>query len=242
MGASRSHAAAAVVAAFALVLVGCDALLGLGSYENVACAFDCGADAHEAAATAGGDAADEEETGTATDGGAHDGEAGVVVTPDSGWPVPTAHELWAHWPMPNPDAAAGPDAATLPNTMTYDAGDGDGGGPVVVDVVTKLSWSRQAQTATSYDEAWKACVSLGSSWRVPTRIELVSLIDFTQPSGSPTIEPTVFPSVKALPTWTSSAVAGDASPPSYWTVDFTTGLTASGGSASQVMCVSGGTP
>jgi len=241
MAASRSLAAVGVCAAFALVLVACDALLGLGSYENVACAFDCHDAAQEAAQGAGGDAGDERDA--VTDGGAHDvGDAGIVVTPDSGWPVPTAHELWAHWPMPNPDAAAGPDSEPLPHTMTYDAGADDGGGPVVVDVVTRLSWSRQAQTASTYDDAWKACVFLGSGWRVPTRIELVSLIDFTQLSGSPTIEPSVFPSVKALPTWTSSAVAGDAAPASYWTVDFTTGLTASGGSASQVLCVSGGTP
>ena len=241
MVASRSLAAVGVCAAFALVLVACDALLDLGSYQNVACAFDCSDAAQEAAQGSAGDAGDGGDA--VTDGGAHaDGDAGIVVTPDSGWPVPTAHELWAHWPMPNPDAAAGPDSAPLPNAMTYDAGAGDGGGPVVVDVVTRLSWSRQAQTATTYDDAWRACIPLGNGWRVPTRIELVSLIDFTQPSGSPTIEPTVFPSVKALPTWTSSAVAGDAAPPSYWMVDFTTGLTASGGSASQVLCVSGGTP
>jgi hypothetical protein len=241
MVASRSLAAVAVCAAFALALVACDALLGLGSYENVACAFDCSDAAQEAAQATAGDAG--EGGGVVTDSGSDaDAEAGIVVIPDSGWPVPTAHELWAHWPMPNPDAAAGPDAAFLPNPMTYDAGAGDGGGPVVVDVVTRLSWSRQAQTATTYDDAWKACLSLGNAWRVPTRIELVSLIDFTQPSGSPTVDPTVFPSVKALLTWTSSAVAGDAAPPSTWTVDFTTGLTASGGSASQVLCVSGGTP
>src|ERR1700691_4749000 len=41
----RTAAAIAALGALALALAACDLLLGLSSYRDVACAFDCGADA-----------------------------------------------------------------------------------------------------------------------------------------------------------------------------------------------------
>jgi hypothetical protein len=241
MAASRRQAVAVVVGASALALVACDAILDLGQYHDVACAEGCDSGTKDSGTLPGPDAV--ADTAMMLESGADasadaDADAGDVSLPDSE-PVPTGHELWAHWPMPNPDAALGPESSTaLPNPMTYDAG-ADGGAAVVYDVVTKLTWSRQAKSATSYDGAWAAC-SLGTGWRVPTRIELVSLIDFTR---IPTLDTTTFLDAGGALTWTSSAVAGDGGPSGYyWVVDFGTGLTAQGGTPSQVLCVNGGTP
>ena len=251
MAGSRRKAATVGLAALSVTLVACDALLGLGQYQDVACAFDCDAgepgeageagfvnrvDAAEAGFTSEGGMPMEGGTGADADAEA---DTGFVVLPESGPPVPTGHEIWAHWPMPNPDAAIGPESSTpLPHAMSYDAG-AEGGSAIAYDVVTGLAWSRAPQAAATYVEAWQHCAKT-TGWRVPTRIELVSLIDFTQPSGMPTIDPATFPTVLAARTWTSSSVAGSTS--AYWTVDFATGLTASSGGATQVLCVEGGTP
>ncbi|HEY6460606.1 MAG TPA: DUF1566 domain-containing protein, partial [Polyangiaceae bacterium] len=176
-----------------------------------------------------------------------------VATPDA-WPVPTGNETWAHWRMPNPDASVGPDGAPPPpNPMAYDAGadaSADGGSPVAVDTVTGLAWVRASFAASTYDAAWIACTTQtssspsGASWRVPTRIELVSLVDFTR---QPTIDPNVFPGAQSASYWTSSTVPGDGGPSGWWTVNFSSGLVATvAASASAlptyVLCVSGGTP
>ena len=188
MGASR-RALVPCLAAAALALAACDALLGLGQYKDVDCAVDCGTDAREGSTAfpEASEAADGPDAASMSDAGL-DGDAfgttADVAIPEGGWPVPTGHEIWAHWPMPNPDAAIAPDASTLlPHPMTYDAG-ADGGDLVAYDVVTRLTWYRQSMSAKDYGTAWQACEGLnGVGWRVPTRIELVSLIDFTQPSG-----------------------------------------------------------
>jgi hypothetical protein len=257
MGASRRVVTVAAVAAW--TLAACDVLLGLDKYQDVACAFDCAADTgprpdvHDATPLP-----DVLEVGSDGEGGlGPDADAGAdvadahdagVVAYDGGPVAPTAHEVWAHWPMPNPDAAIAPDASTLlPHAMTYDAGI-DGGAAIVYDAVTKLSWARTAAAnVSSIDQATSACAAaaatLGGAWRVPTRIELVSLIDFTQPSGQPTIDPVAFPDTPAAPYWTSSAVPGDGGPSGYWSVSFATGLAANTApAATTVRCVSGGTP
>jgi hypothetical protein len=235
--------------AFSL-LAGCDALLGLGPYQIVDCAFDCGVDAgdasvadvHEASVEADvRDSGPVEADADAEAGGEAEAEAEAqaqVPDADAGWPLPTAHQSWAHWLMPNPDASIAPDSSTLlPNQMAYDTG-ADGGADVVLDSVTGLSWWRQGLPATTLDAAWQQCQSIspGAGWRVPTRIELVSLIDFTH---VPTIN-TVFPTRGDI-YWTSSPVATDAGVP-YWSVSFATGLVMNDAtSANYVRCVLGDT-
>jgi hypothetical protein len=234
------RSALAGLAVFALTIAACDVLIGLNQYSDVACQYaDCGSDVADTGL--GSDAYDAGqvpetgslETGADGDDGGTDADAstGDVRVPESGWPVPTGHQTWAHWPMPNPDAAIAPDSATmLPHTMAYDAGADASilSGGTVLDLVTGTRWTRsftlvQAQTL---DAAWEKCVSQPNGpWRVPTRIELLSLVDFTQARLSPTADPTAFPDTAPNTYWTSSPVAGDDGPTGlYWAIDFGTGL------------------
>ena len=241
MGSSRK--AVAALAVIAATVAACDALLGIGDYSKVDCAFDCSVVAVDAS-----------EAGAATDTGldvfdagnpdAGDGDAGEVDSAleaqpgDGAVDAPSVLLRWAQWPMPNPDAAIAPEASTLlPNTMAYDAG-ADGGSTTVLDLVTNLTWSRPAHSATTIGAATTYCSTLpGTGWHVPTRIQLVSLIDFTQPSSNPTIDVTTFPGTPQQRFWTSSTVPGDGGV--TWVVDFGTGLTSTGGGtyASNVLCV-----
>jgi hypothetical protein len=244
----RSRVALALVAALAGCALACDALLGLGGYQEVNC-LDCG----QGAAEGGDDAADApmETTSTpdasdASDAAdvldASDGDAGdtspVFDGPIDGPPLTL---LWARWSMPNPDASIAPTISgspSLPNPMAYDAG-ADAG--TALDVVTGLTWTRGSFQAATFDAAVTACAGQpGTGWHVPTRIQVVSLIDFTQPIGVPKIDPVAFPSTPAARFWTSSQVPGDAATPLYWLVDFSTGLVQETTAASYVRCVKEG--
>jgi hypothetical protein len=48
-------------------------------------------------------------------------------------------------------------------------------------------------------------------WRLPTAIELVSLVDFTIASPGPTIDATAFPGALGNLHWTASPLAGSSS-------------------------------
>jgi hypothetical protein len=184
------------------------------------------------------DAAYEAEADTAV------AEAGLDVAP------PTVTEIWVHWPMPNPDAAIAPTLpsldAALPHPMAYTAGDA---GQPVFDRVTHLTWEAVATRAPSYVDAELYCLSLAQTtsmhWRVPTRIELVSLIDFTR---VPTINSDVFAfpadagAADPMWTWSSSLALPDADPTmsDHWAVSFADGSVATGSAARWVLCVNGG--
>ncbi len=77
-----------------------------------------------------------------------------------------------------------------------------------------------------WSQAGAYCSSLSlagqTGWRLPSEIELYSLVDFTVTSGA-TIDATAFPNTPAVWFWSSSPVAGY---PSYaWVVDFYSGST-----------------
>ena len=91
---------------------------------------------------------------------------------------------WAEWPMPNGPADV---TAGAPNPESYtDNGDG-----TVTDNVTGLMW-QQAEPAIGNIETWDNavahCQSLTlaghSDWRLPSRIELVSIVDLGQSEPS----------------------------------------------------------
>jgi Protein of unknown function (DUF1566) len=150
---------------------------------------------------------------------------GIIGTGDAGTGGAVAAGDWAGWPMPNDqvDVTAG-----APNLESYtDNGDG-----TVTDNVTGLMW-QQAVSATTYTwaDAVAYCPTLTlaghSDWRLPSRIELVSIVDLgvTSGSGAP-INATYFPSMPAsggFRFWTSSPSADSSS--RAWYVDFAFGST-----------------
>ena len=153
--------------------------------------------------------------GTVADGevarapdGAADASGGCAVV------APSSH--WATWPMPDSTSTV---TASAPS---YDVGVTG----VVSDRVTGLTWQR-AVSADSYGWAAAAdhcaCLRLAGhdDWRLPTRIELVSLIDVRR--QSPAIDPSAFPDTPGEWFWTSSRAADD--PAAAWYVAFFDGDT-----------------
>jgi hypothetical protein len=105
--------------------------------------------------------------------------------------------------MPNPALGV------LPNPVSYTVSDS---GNQVTDDVTGLVWQRHIQDRShTWDEAKQYCSCLTidglAGWRLPSRIELVSLVDWT--TTSPTIDIAAFPSTPSENFWTSGVVVGD---------------------------------
>jgi hypothetical protein len=100
----------------------------------------------------------------------------------------------------------------------------------VYDAKTKLTW-QQTVTAAGYPwgsastagTAQNYCGALplaGGGWRVPTVVELQSLVDYSQ-QGGPYIDPTAFPNTPSAVFWTADVVVG--SPTYAWFVGFNYG-------------------
>jgi hypothetical protein len=122
--------------------------------------------------------------------------------------------------MPNSQADV---TAGAPNLETYN----DNGDGTVTDSVTALMWQQVVPTATySQAGAVNYCSTLKlagySDWRLPSVIELVSIVDLGE--SRPSIGGTYFPSTPAKVFWSASPVAG--SPSSAWYVNFNDGSTA----------------
>lgn len=120
---------------------------------------------------------------------------------------------WANWPMPNSPPEG-------PNTQSYSFQ-----GDIVRDVVTGLSWQRNIPS-DSFDQpqavAYCAGLVLGglAGWRLPGRIELVSIVDTRK--YSPSIDSAAFPGTPKERFWSSSR---SANVQGAWCVDFDTGST-----------------
>ncbi|MEA2697416.1 MAG: hypothetical protein QOI66_1687 [Myxococcales bacterium] len=149
-----------------------------------------------------------------------DPEAGAETAVDGGEPgdvdaagacvMKEPPSRWATWAMP------------VAGTADYDVSTPG----VVVDRVTQLIWERDvAADSFTWVEAGARCACLAlaghDDWRLPTRIELVSLVDVTRPS--PAIDPAAFPDTPGEWFWTSSAAADD--PVAAWYVAFFDGDT-----------------
>jgi hypothetical protein len=148
-------------------------------------------------------------------------------------PAVCADPNWVAWPMSNSqvDVTAG-----APNLENYtDNGDG-----TVTDAITGLMWQR-AVSATMY--AWAQAVAYcptltlagHSDWRLPSLIELYSIVDAGQ--INPSINGAYFPSTPADYFWSSSPVVGSSS--NAWYVTFGYGSTGNNAvsTISNVRCV-----
>jgi hypothetical protein len=120
--------------------------------------------------------------------------------------------------MPNDqvDVTAG-----APNLESYT----DNGDSTVTDNITGLMWQQALSTTTyTWAQAVAYCPTLSlashNDWRLPSRIELVSIVDFGVTSGA-TINATYFPSTPADWFWSSSPLAGSSS--DAWFVSFVVG-------------------
>jgi hypothetical protein len=96
----------------------------------------------------------------------------------------------------------------------------------VRDEVSKLLWQRTVPTPTyNWADAKRYCAGLTldgiSGWRLPTVIELVSLLDYTR--SGPAIYAVPFPSTPSEAFWTSTVVAGSTG--QAWWVRFSDGGT-----------------
>jgi hypothetical protein len=143
---------------------------------------------------------------------------------------------FAGWKIPHP---AGVEGGVSRHDYDVSAGD------VVVDRVTGLMWQRRVDPGTrSWTEAtaYCACLSLAGQedWRLPTRMELVSIVDFTR--DAPAIDPAAFPDTPPAWFWTASRWAED---PSFaWYIYFENGFTnfIDQGATYQVRCVRPASP
>jgi Protein of unknown function (DUF1566) len=140
--------------------------------------------------------------------------------------------------IPNP-ASTG-----LPNPPDYSLNTGAG---TVTDRVTGLEWEGTVEPTTVYtqNQAVTHCVDKGAGWRLPSRIELVTLVDYTIAKPGPTINPMFTNSpvtnTPAAKYWTTSRGVSDTS--AGWAVGFDDASThqISGGIACKARCVRGPT-
>jgi hypothetical protein len=122
---------------------------------------------------------------------------------------------WANWPMPNVPGNG-------PNTERYTL---CADNQTVRDHVSGLVWQAAVDTAAAGLMSWQSaktyCAGLalaGGSWRLPSRIELASILDITQVSGNPQIEWSTFQNTPSESFWTSSPVVGSVT--NAWSVSF----------------------
>jgi hypothetical protein len=214
MARSRRRLLAVAAVASVLLAFACNGIVGLDDYEKVSC------------------------TGGRCDGGAPDALTDVVIDGnradarvDASGTLPVS---WAHFRMPNYVVDGGPDA----NLMAYTPASGG-----ILDTVTKLVWREPIpdaeRNARTWEEAQKICAAAGpEKWRLPSRIELVTLLDLTQ---RPAVDK-VFQSTDEMAYWTTSEVRGlPAADRRRWTVNFTesagVGTAKENGDRAGVRCV-----
>jgi hypothetical protein len=151
-------------------------------------------------------------------------------------PADCVDPSWAEWPMPNGPADV---KAGASNAGSY-TNNGDG---TVTDNITGLMWQQTISptaTALSQTQAIAFCPTLSlaghSDWRLPTVIELVSLVDYGVTTGA-LINATAFPQAPASVFWSSTPLAG--SPSSGFFVLFYNGVVSTYPAAypNQVRCV-----
>ncbi len=178
------------------------------------------------------------DTGGAVGSGGEAGASGAVgsggETGTGGAATTCGTYSWACWPMPNPPSTG------LPNSASHtDNGDG-----TVQDDVTGLIWQQDVGGSYVWSDAISYCEDLSlaghDDWRLPTRIELLSIVDHTR--TSPAVDTSVLPTPSGF-FWTATPWAVSADPPRSWIVNFYEGLTSNNGYTTgeyNARCVRGG--
>jgi hypothetical protein len=139
---------------------------------------------------------------------------------------------WARWPMPN--SATDVDGGA-PNPESYT----DNGNGTVTDNVTQLMW-QQGGGGASWQDAATACANLllagHCDWRMPTFIELLSLVDYGR---SPAAATSYFPNATG-PFWSGTPAGGGSM--FAWFINFADGQTNNNVTTLQLgyRCVRGG--
>ena len=214
---------------------------------NGACGIDGGVDAAIEDAGADVTVADAGADVTVADAGADSGQdagpdGNVALDAGDAGPVDLT---WAQWPMPNSQTGA-------PNQQSYtDNGDG-----TVTDAVTGLMWQQtptlDGGTFPSFlpTDAPTYCAGLSlaghQDWRLPTEIELESLVDYGIAPPALSINATFFPGTAAAgaggPFWSITPWAGQ--PGNWWVMAYGYGNGNSQAGANAVgvraRCVRGG--
>lgn len=191
--------------------------------------------------------------GTATGGtaGSTGGDAGIDAAPN---PCAFSGDAgdFGKWPDSKTKLCAGSscsgqDGAYELNVPSYTPSAANS----LVDTVTGLEWRKDVQSS---DVDWSGAAALCNiletdgglgKWRLPTRLELVSLMDFGGTGSGASLLPVEFdaPSLN-LGFWTATAVAGDDT--QVWTAAFDQGGSVGGSPKTptkmSARCVRGTTP
>jgi hypothetical protein len=153
--------------------------------------------------------------GSGEGGGSGAGGEGGGGSPGMGGERPTvSNRELAQWPMPNPAGTGLPHAAQYETTSPA----------VTLDRITGLTWEAQpVKQDYSWADASALCDAATTGghqdWRLPTRIELISLLDVTV--SEPTIDSSAFPACESSLYWSSTPSAGF--PNRYEAIDFQVG-------------------
>jgi hypothetical protein len=160
---------------------GCNSVLGIKEHQLV---DGGGGSAGGGGGTGGGDtgmagAAGGSVGGSGTGGTATGSSCNADASVDGADAVDAATGPACGFTIPNPPGSG------LPNPMDYIVNTDR----TVYDEVTKLTWEGLVDNRTvPQEEAARYCASKpGGDWRLPTLLELISLVDFTVPMPGPTI-------------------------------------------------------
>lgn len=181
-------------------LVACNALIGLSDFDKVECSGPNGLECPDGP----------REGGVVVKDGGPDV---IDATPDAPVTPGTPPVAWARWPMPSWEGGREP----VPDFKTTASA------TELLEDRTGLVWSTEDLATTSYDDAKARCAALPNGpWRLPKRIELVTLIDPTRVGTNDVLTfKQSFPKARQAAYWTSSEVRPLQSPMQYWVVDFT---------------------
>ena len=93
----------------------------------------------------------------------------------------------------------------------------------VLDNVTKLTWQRFVPPESfTLADAKEYCAALpieGAGWRLPTRIELQSIVDYSKAQPGPVIDTVVFPNAPSDYFWSTTPAGATA----LWLMNFSNG-------------------